>query len=413
MKSDIDQIMQSRDVDAILVTGPAQHNPPMYYLIGGGHITNADLIKRRGSDPVLFYYPMEREEAIRTGLQARNLGDFHLIELLKQANGNHLEANIKRYQKMLEDLGFVSGRLAVYGQTDAGQAYALFSGLEHALPGLTIVSEYGDTILLRAMATKDAAEVERIRRMGKITVEVVAETADFLTSHASRDSVLVKANGQPLTIADVKSQIRLWLAERDAESPEGVIFAIGRDAGIPHSSGNPKDLLRLGQTIVYDIFPCEAGGGYYYDFTRTWCLGYASDEAHALYDDVLSVYRQVIGKLKTNTPCHDYQMQTCELFEAQGHPTIKNRPQTQEGYVHSLGHGLGLHVHENPRFGMLATEADRLEPGVVVTYEPGLYYPERGIGVRLEDTLWVRPDGEIEVMVEYPMDLVLPMKQAS
>ena len=263
------------------------------------------------------------------------------------------------------------------------------------------------------MATKDAAEVERIRRMGKITVEVVAETADFLTSHASRDSVLVKANGQPLTIADVKSQIRLWLAERDAESPEGVIFAIGRDAGIPHSSGNPKDLLRLGQTIVYDIFPCEAGGGYYYDFTRTWCLGYASDEAHALYDDVLSVYRQVIGKLKTNTPCHDYQMQTCELFEAQGHPTIKNRPQTQEGYVHSLGHGLGLHVHENPRFGMLATEADRLEPGVVVTYEPGLYYPERGIGVRLEDTLWVRPDGEIEVMVEYPMDLVLPMKQAS
>jgi Xaa-Pro aminopeptidase len=412
MKSDIDQIMQSRQVDAILVTGPAQHNPPMVYLTGGGHLTNADLIKRRGSDPVLHYFPMERDEAAKTGLPTRNLADFRLVELLKQANGDQLKATIKRYQKMLEELGFTSGRLAVYGQSDAGLAYALFTGLERALPGLTIVSEYGDTILKRAMATKDADEVERIRRMGRVTVEVVANTANFLTSHKTKDGVLVKADGQPLTIGDVKSQIRLWLAKRDAESPEGVIFAIGRDAGIPHSSGNPDDLLRLGQTIVYDIFPCESGGGYYYDFTRTWCLGYASDEAQSVYEDVLSVFRQVKSELKANTLCHDYQMRACELFEAQGHPTIKSNPQTEAGYVHSLGHGVGLHIHENPRFAMVAAETDRLDPGVVVSFEPGLYYPERGLGVRLEDTLWVNPGGEIETLVDYPLDLVLPMRQS-
>jgi Xaa-Pro aminopeptidase len=80
------------------------------------------------------------------------------------------------------------------------------------------------------------------------------------------------------------------------------------------------------------------------------------------------------------------------------------------GYTHSLGHGLGLHVHERPWFGKNATEKDRLVPGVVVTLEPGLYYPEKGFGVRLEDTLWIRPDGKPEVLAEYPLDLVLPIR---
>ena len=92
-------------------------------------------------------------------------------------------------------------------------------------------------------------------------------------------------------MARSKRRINLWLAERGADNPEGTIFAIGRDAGVPHSTGTASDPLRLGQTIVYDIFPCEAGGGYYYDFTRTWCLGYAPDAVQALYQDVLDVYQ--------------------------------------------------------------------------------------------------------------------------
>jgi Xaa-Pro aminopeptidase len=79
-----------------------------------------------------------------------------------------------------------------------------------------------------------------------------------------------------LTIGDVKRKINLWLAERDAVPSEGFIFAQGRDAGIPHSQGNPDDMLRLGQTIIFDIYPQERGGGYFYDFTRTWSLGYAT-----------------------------------------------------------------------------------------------------------------------------------------
>ena len=410
MKTDLDALMEAHEIDALLVTGPAQHNPAMYYFTGGGHISQADLIKKRGWAPVLFYNSMERDEAAKTGLQTKDLGDYRMRDLLKESNGNQVKASVLRYQKMLEELGITSGRVALFGKADAGAAYAIFSGLEKSLPGLSMVGQLDDSLLMQAMATKDVGEIERMRRMGQVTTAVVGKVADFLTAHRVSNEVLVKSNGQPLTIGDVKSLINLWLAEAGAENPEGTIFAIGRDAGVPHSAGTPSDLLRLGQTIVFDIFPCEAGGGYYYDFTRTWCLGYAPDEARALYQDVFAVYREILDTLEPGVHCPEYQRRACELFEAQGHLTVEKNPQTQEGYVHSLGHGLGLNVHERPWFGRNASAEDRLDPGSVVTIEPGLYYPERGLGVRLEDTVWMRPDGKPEILADFPLDLVLPMK---
>jgi Xaa-Pro aminopeptidase len=86
-------------------------------------------------------------------------------------------------------------------------------------------------------------------------------------------------------------------------------------------------------------------------------------------------------------------------------------PGTQEGYVHSLGHGVGLNLHERPFFRMTSNGDERLDANVVVTIEPGLYYPERGMGVRLEDTVWVRPDGRMEILAPYPLDLILPLRK--
>jgi Xaa-Pro aminopeptidase len=208
----------------------------------------------------------------------------------------------------------------------------------------------------------------------------------------------------------MKGLINLWLAERGAENPEDTIFAIGRDAGVPHSSGTPSDLMRLGQTIVFDIYPCEAGGGYFYDFTRTWCLGYAPDAVQALHEQVRTVFHTLKQEIKTGVSFSQSNIRTCELFEAMGHPTPLTNPNTEEGYVHSVGHGVGLKIHERPFSGFSAVKEDILKPGVVITLEPGLYYPERGMGVRLEDTLWARPDGTFEVLAEYPEDLVLPVK---
>lgn len=411
MKTDLDSLMKANNLDALLITGPAQHNPAMVYLTGGAHLTSGDLIKKRGAEPVLFFNPMERDEAARSGLLTRNLADYKFNELLKQANGDSILATAARYKLMLSEVGITSGRLALYGKMDAGTSYAIFSALQQSMPDITLVGEASNaSTLLQAMATKDESEIERIRQMGKVTTEVVGLVAEFLTSHTTKEGVLVGPEGQPLRIGEVKKRINLWLAERGAENPEGTIFAIGRDAGVPHSSGTDTDTVRLGETIVFDIFPCEAGGGYHYDFTRTWCLGYAPDEAQALYEEVLSVYNQIMDELEAGTPFNKYHQRTCELFEAMGHATINSNPQTQEGYVHSLGHGLGLHVHERPWSGMTASEDDRLDPGVVMTIEPGLYYPAKGMGVRLENTVGVGADGQMEVLAEYPMDLVLPMK---
>ena len=410
MKNDLDAIMLASDLDVLLVTGPAQHNPPMYYLTGGAHLTRADVIKKRGEEPILFYSSMEREEAAATGLRTKNVDDYKIDDLLKRSGGDVFKAAVERYQLMLAEAQVESGRMAVYGHIDAGTAYSIFTALRQRMPELEIVGEYNDSVLLEAMSTKDGAEIERMRKIGEITTEVVGKVADFLTSQQVKDNFLVNREEDPLTIGDVKRRINLWLAERGAENPEGTIFAIGRDAGIPHSTGNPESLLQLGQTIVFDIFPCEAGGGYHYDFTRTWCIGYAPDEVQALYEDVFSVYQKMMAELKAGTRCSDYQTKTCQLFEEMGHPTVLTNPQTQSGYVHSLGHGLGLHVHERPWFGNNASEKDILTPGVVVTIEPGLYYPEKGMGVRLEDSVWVRPDGKMEILAEYPLDLVLPLK---
>lgn len=411
MKSDLNRLMQDKNLNAVLITGPAQHNPAMYYMTGGGHLTSADLIRVRDADPVLYYNPMEREEAAATGLKTKNLAEYKFQELVKQAGGDTIEALALRYQKMLTEQGLTAGRMAIYGKIDVGLGYAVFAALGKLMPDLEILGEASNnSTLLGAMSTKDETEIEHIRKMGQITTSVVGQVADFLTSRRVEDGVLVNTDGQPVTIGEVKRRINLWLAERDAENPEGTIFAIGRDAGIPHSTGTSSDFLRLGQTIVFDIFPCEAGGGYFYDFTRTWCLGYAPDEAQALYEDVYAVYQRIVSELKVNETFKSYQDRTCELFEAQGHATIKDDPTLQAGYVHSLGHGLGLHVHERPWSGSLASDDDILAPGSVMTIEPGLYYPERGMGCRLENTLWVRPDGKFEVLAEFPLDLVLPVK---
>jgi Xaa-Pro aminopeptidase len=247
--------------------------------------------------------------------------------------------------------------------------------------------------------------------MGKTTTEVVSLVARFITSCEVRsDEVLLNEDGSPVTVANVKRKISLWLAERGAEQMEGCIFAIGRDSGVPHSAGTADDLLRLGQTIVFDIYPAEQGGGYFYDFTRTWTLGYAKPEAQQLYDEVQAVYDKVIENLDLNVAFKTYQKLACDEFHKSGHNTpMHNDAVLENGYVHSLGHGVGLNIHERPGSSHLLPDDNVLRPGVVFTIEPGLYYPEQGLGVRIEDTYWLRPDGKFELLAKYPYDFVLPM----
>ena len=412
MKSDIDALMQSRDLDAILIVGHAEHNPPMYYMTGGGHVSHAALIKRKGEPAVLFCNDMEREEAAKSGLKVVPFSTYPYKELLDQAQGDPALAAALRYQRMFKDCGMASGRVGIYGTYDVSSVIAILDHLRYLVPDLVFVGESRDnSLFMYAMETKDENEVGRIKRAGKATVEVVEKTRQYLVNCQVRDDeVLLNEKGSALTVEDMKGKISLWLAERGVEPVEGFIFAIGRDAGVPHSTGNPADLMRLGQTIVFDIYPAERGGGYFYDFTRTWALGYATPEMEKLYNEVKAVYQKVTENLDLNASFKDYQRMVCEEYERNGHKTPLKNPETTEGYVHSLGHGVGLNIHERPWSGLTASDDNLLKPGVVITLEPGLYYPEKGMGFRIEDTYWVRPEGKIELLVEYPYDFVLPMK---
>jgi Xaa-Pro aminopeptidase len=357
MKSDLDSLMQARNLDAVLVLGDAEHNPAMYYFVGGGHVSGAMLIKRVGQEPVLFYNDMERDEAARSGLKSISYNESGPIaDFIKEAEGDMLLAYALRRKKILTDQGLSGGRIGVYGKVDFSEHFGVTMILHKLMPDLEFVGEFGtESVIQRAMETKDDVEVKRIRQMGAVTTTVVKMVQDYLTSCDVRaDEVLLKEDGSPLTIGDVKSKISLWLAERDAVDVEGLIFAIGRDAGVPHSVGDPGDLMTLGKTIVFDIFPAEKGGGYFYDFTRTWSLGYATPEAQALYDQVQEIYDEVIQNLDLNASFIDYQRMTCEYFESRGHKSQLSEKAPLDGYVHSLGHGVGLNIHERPSSGLTA-----------------------------------------------------------
>ncbi len=410
MKNEIQTLMQENDLQAILIIGPAQHNPSMVYFTGLVHVSKADLIVPRGGEPVLFFNSMERDEAAQSGLTTRCYDLYPWKELQQLANNDPAETTALRYERMLRDCGIHAGRVAIYGQQEIGPQFSILNALQRRMPELTLVGFVQDPILSQAMFRKDETELAHIRQMGKITTAVVGRVADFLTSQRAPHGVLLNAEGLPITIGRVKSLIDLWLAEAGAENPEGTIFAQGRDAGVPHSTGNDAEALRLGQTIVFDIFPCQARGGYFYDFTRTWCLGYAPDEALQLYEQVRTVYDTVCSELRLDAPFRTYHERTCELFEAMGHPTQRTHPGTENGFVHSLGHGLGLRVHERPWSSTTAQAGDTLAQGAVFTIEPGLYYPERGLGVRLEDTYTATPDGRFLPMADFPLDLVLPLR---
>lgn len=411
MKADLDRLMAERGFDALVVTGPATNNPVMYYLANGSKVTEQTmLVKKRSEPPALIVSSMERDEAAKSGLRVIERSTYDPLKILNEERGNLLRASVRMFEAVFTDLG-VRGTVALYGREEQGRAMALAQEFNGRQNGARLVGEFAGTVFDAAWTTKDPHEVERIRAVGKKTMSVVGNTAEFLQSHRAAGGVLVKKDGSPLTIGDVKRQIRRWLLDLNLED-EGTIFAIGRDAGVPHSRGEDDHPIALGKTVVYDIFPREAGGGYYFDFTRTWCLGFATPEVERVYRDVLDTFQTVLAGMKMNDLCRIHQQRTCQLFEARGHPTIQTHSKANSGYIHGLGHGIGLSVHERPIFGDFEGNTDTIAPGCVVTIEPGLYYPDDGgFGVRIEDSVWMNPaTGAFESLADFPKDLVLPVK---
>ena len=398
--------MEERGLDAMVVSGSTYGNPSLIYLLRGANVSQGIVVKKRGEQPVFLHSPIERDEAKATGLPLININRYEFVRLLEET-GSRLAASVELYRRIFADLG-VRGRVGFYGADDPGRAYVFLRALDDALPDVEVVGEYERSLLAVARETKDAEEIAQIREVARQTCEVMEATVEFLRRHPVRDEVLITDDGAPLTVEAVKRHILRLLAERRLEDPEGLIFAIGRDAGVPHSKGRPDDPIRLGQTIVYDLFP-RRPGGYFFDVTRTFCLGYAPPEVEKAYQDVADCVEAVIAEARVGVEAKRLQQVACALLEERGHSTIATDPQATEGFVHLIGHGLGLSIHEEPSFYDAPTNTQTLQPGHVFTVEPGVYYPSRGYGVRLEDVIWIDEEGEVHNLTDLPKRLVVEM----
>jgi Xaa-Pro aminopeptidase len=409
VKSDLDRLMADRNLDALLVVGDASGNPIMNYLSGGAPLERAYIVKRRGGPLTLIHGSMERDTAAATGMVLVDRDQiYNTYEILKQHNGDRLAAEVTTLRKMVEDQQ-LRGRLGIFGRIDAGAAYAIFNHLQDALIETELVGEHGDTLFALARETKDDREIAELREAGRRTCILVGEVQEYIQGHRVRHEVVMRPDDRPLTIGDVKTFIRERLMVYNMKEDHENIFSQGRDAGVPHNRGDHTMPLRLGQSIIFDFFP-QVESGYFHDITRTWSLGYVTDEVQQAWDETKQIFDQVMGSLAIGRPCRDYQAMVCDFFEARGHHTARSHPGTLEGYVHGLGHGVGLDIHEEPRLSHHAGNNTLLQPGHVVSVEPGLYYPERGFGVRVEDTIAFTEAGEFVDLTDYPYDLLVPMR---
>ena len=411
MKADIDRLMADRNLDALVIQGPdglGAVNAPFNYFVKGEHLTG-HVIQVRGRPARLLFGSMERQQAEATGLELLPMSTWDVPAIYKQFPGDRLAAAAELWRQIFGELG-VTGRVGWYGVGEAGPFLALVEKLKSVVPGVQVVGEYERGVIDEARRTKDAEELAILADVGRRAAAVVGEVVGFLKRGRGVDNVLVGADGRPVTIGAVKQFLMRETERRGLEHPDRVIFAQGRDAGIPHSGGDDAAALKLGQTIVFDYFPRDRKTGYYHDMTRTFALGHADPAAQQTYDHVRAVFDQVMASLKVGERSRRYQDMTCELFAAQGHKTPDKHWPLEEGYCHSLGHGLGLQVHEPLAFSSFVDRGDVLEPGSVFTIEPGLYYPERGVGVRIEDTVAVMTDGTVKSLTPAPYDLVIPLQ---
>jgi Xaa-Pro aminopeptidase len=404
MKSDLEPLMSDRGVDALLVLGGTSGNPCLYYAVDGVGLTNAVWLKRRGAAPHLVYNPMERDEARHTGLDGSTFPENDYSRFLEEHGGDGPAATAAFLAHLLKKHG-VSGMVGVYGTGEAARLWPILRRLD-GIDGLSVYEETnGRSLFETARITKSAEEVDRVRTVAKACFAAMDAIKETIRKGRLVDGTLCDRTGKPVTIGQLRGLTRRVWAEHGVLEDHDSILAQGVDGTAPHNRGTDSQEIEAGRSIVVDIFPRESGGGYFFDMTRTFCVGAAPARLREVYAQVKEVLLGALADLKVGAKCIDYQVKACERFEAMGYPTIRQDNRTQTGYVHGLGHGVGLDLHEAPRLGGPMTNPDVLAPGHLFTVEPGLYLPDEEVAVRLEDVVWVRPDGAMENLTVYPYDL--------
>jgi Xaa-Pro aminopeptidase len=408
MKSDIDRLMAERNLDALIIFGSETPNPHRAYMTGG-HEANSTIFKKQGQPAVILTNSMEVENAKKSGLEVHTYNEFNLHEIWAEYKDDPAMRTLKTYERFFERFGFNGGCIGVYGFGGIGSAWEMLKSFSEHFSTMEFVGETQDTIFDAAVTTKDAGEIATMKDVGQRTNAVMQAAWDFIAGHRAEGDIVVKSDGSPLTIGDVKHFVRLKLLEMELEDSEGMIFAQGRDGGFPHSHGTDSEPLALGKAIVFDLFPRDMHNGYFHDMTRTWSIGYATPEVQKAYDEVMTAFNASMAAIKVGVKTQKLDEITLDVLEECGHPTGRTDPGTSVGYMHSLGHGVGMEIHEAPRM-TYRMDKDIVQVGNVFTVEPGVYYPDRGFGIRIEDSVYIDDDGNVQSLTPMHKQLVLELK---
>ena len=357
--------LEQRDCDAYVVYDSSD-NEDMRYLSGFLATDPFIYVYKKDGGQFLIVSSMEELRARRESpcsIVTRTAAGFY--ELLEKHNDADAAS-----AEMIKN--FCGEKLLVPYSMPVGFARALESSAQVTIDSGTVLS---------MRAKKTGVEIEKIRAVQKKNERGVTLAIDAVRkADVSEDGGLFFED-EPLTSEKLREIMheaffRMGLDDKDT------IASCGADTALPHAKGEGQ--LFANQPIVLDVFPRDIETGYFADMTRTISKGKPSDEICRMYDTVHEAKELAVSLIRAGVSGADVHNAAADYFTKKGYVTAGT-----SGFIHSLGHGVGLAIHESPS---LSVRGGVLEEGNVVTVEPGLYYPGIG-GVRLEDMGAVTEDG--------------------
>lgn len=248
---------------------------------------------------------------------------------------------------------------------------------------------------------RSPAELEGIRRAQRAAEAGMAAAARLLRA-ATADGDGLWLDGAPLTAELVRATIRDACATMGAPAPADIMVVSAWSGGGHDPGAGP---LPAGLPIEIDLWPRDEASACWADMTRTFVAGGIPAEVAALHRTVLEAVDAARAVARPGARCRDLYDAAAAVIEEAGHRTLRTRAPGEtltEGFYFSLGHGVGLEVHEPPIVG-LSMEHELVE-GDVIAIEPGIENLPGIGGVRVEDLLLITADGA-ETLTDYPYDL--------
>jgi Xaa-Pro aminopeptidase len=353
-------------------------------------------------DPFLLAVDGERTWIMCSGLERERLTavrpDATLLDFEDLGFYELLESGLDRSELMLE----LISRAAA--QTGVGEALVEFEfslGVAERLrrDGINLLVD-DDAIKARRRA-KSSAELGGIRRAQAAAEAAMRAAADLLAQAVPDGGQGLKVEGEVLTAERVRGVMREVCWQHGALlGPEAIVASVWQ--GFGHEAGSGP--LPASLPIQIDLWPRDDQSSCWADMTRTFVVGEPPPEEVRLQEGLVrEAIESARARARPGVTGRELHAGCCEIFEAAGYRTQRTGPgeDRAEGFQFSLGHGVGLQVHEDPPLGQ--TGRSPLVPGDVIAVEPGLWRRDVG-GVRFEDLLLIT-DGGCEVLTEFSYSL--------